>query len=76
MRSRPRGSSGSAGRKETGDLSSLPEVIDLLGEGKICQAVTVVGQECFFAVQIFFDCLQPLADVGIDARISKVMRQS
>src|SRR5882672_530748 len=57
--------------KETGGLALLMEVFQLLRERQIGKAVTIVGQELLFSVEVLLDCLQPLADVGIDSRICK-----
>src|SRR6266849_10247295 len=56
---------------KAGDLLLLAEMLQLLVEVQIGQAVAIVGEEFLFAVQVFFHRLEPLADVGVDARIYK-----
>jgi hypothetical protein len=46
-------------------------MLQLLGKGKIAEAVTVVGQEFILAVQVLFRRPEPLTDIRIDSRVSK-----
>src|SRR5215471_12257541 len=62
---------GRLGAQEAGDLSAAHEAIDLVGKGEAAQSVGVVRQENLFAFQVLFDRLQPLSDVGLQARIDE-----
>jgi hypothetical protein len=44
--------------QEAGHVSVLMEVLQLSREGKVGKAIAVVGQEFFFAHQIFLNRLQ------------------
>src|SRR5581483_2458312 len=47
------------------------EAIDLLRQLQVRQAIAVIGEERLFAFEIFPNRQEPLADVGINARVSE-----
>ena len=57
--------------EKAGDLVLLAEVLELLRERQIGETVAVVGQVFLFPFEVLFDCLQPLANIRIHARIGE-----
>src|SRR5438874_1982614 len=51
---------------ETGNFILLMKMVELLRQRKVSEAVTIVGQKFVFSVQIFFDSLQALTDIGVN----------
>ena len=54
---------------EAGNLVLLVKVLQLLGQRQVGETIAVVGQKFLFALEILLHRLQPLSDVGIDARV-------
>ena len=57
--------------QEAGDLVLLVKMIELQIERKIAETVAVIGEEFFFALQVFLRGLQTHADVRVDTGVSK-----
>src|SRR5262249_32734843 len=57
--------------EKTGNFVMTTKVFHLVAERKVGHSIAVVRQEFFFRIDIGLRRLQPLADVGVYARIDK-----
>ena len=48
---------------EAGNLVALLEPLDFIRQMQVGQRIRIIGQEILFVGEVFFDRLQPLADV-------------